>query len=243
MVAKRIPCINQETERSGPCQLVSPLSSWCVATFVQFLSDLYEIGHVSLPVLDQGEGPDFASQRAQELISSRDQTLRLSAAGSLPELAMPVALMGARCVYLGCQLFVDRTRPVTALDGCVHEIGKLSPTPSTVYSLDLALAFLPDLHAHARQLVEDDELMRLLDQLARLWPFSAVGIPVNESPWDRIALWWDDVGLRISYVDRLLARDEGACLRHVPVAEAVKDALGMRVEELAGDSVRTILAT
>jgi hypothetical protein len=29
----------------------------------------------------------------------------------------------------------------------------------------------------------------------------------------------------------------------VPVAEAVKDALGMRVEELAGDSVRTILAT
>ena len=85
--------------------------------------------------------------------------------------------------------------------------------------------------------------MRILDQLARQWPYSSVGVPENESTWDRFAPWWDDVSLRMGYVDRLLARDEGACLRHAPVAEAVKSALGMRVEELAGDSVRARLAT
>ena len=212
-------------------------------SFVQFLSDLFEIGHVSLPVLDRGEGPDFASLRAQELLASRNQTVRHCAAGSLPELDLPIALLGARCLYLGCQLFVDRTRPESALERCVHEIGKLSPTPSTVHSLDLALAFLPDLHAHARQLVDDDGLMRLLDQLARLWPYSAVGIPENESSWERFAPWWGNVSVRAAYVDRVLARDEGACLLHAPVAEAVKDALGLRVEELAGDSVRAAMAS
>ena len=178
-----------------------------------------------------------------ELVASRDQTLRLSSAGSLPALETPVALLGCQCLYLSCRLVVDRTRPDNELDRCVHEIGKLSPTPTTVHSLDVALAFLPDLHAHARQLAEDDGFMRILDQLARQWPYSSVGVPENESTWDRFAPWWDDVSLRMGYVDRLLARDEGACLRHAPVAEAVKSALGMRVEELAGDSVRARLAT
>ena len=214
-----------------------------MATFVQFLSDLFEVGHVSLPVLDSGDGPDFASLRATELVTARDDGVRLASAGSLPALETSVALLGGRCLYLGCQLFVDRSRPVTGLERCAHELGKLSPTPGTVHSLDLVLSFLPDLHAHARQLTTDDGLMRVLDQLARQWPFSSVGIPGNEPSWERFAPWWGDVSLRLGYVNRVLARDEGGCLEQAPVAEAVKAALGNRVDELAGDSVRTVLAT
>lgn len=184
------------------------------------------------------EDPDFTSVRAIELLGARDHVLRLSAAGELPPLEVDVALAGAASVYHCCQLFVDRSRPSDVLEHQVIEAtGKLLPTADVVHALDLTFSFLPDLHAHARQMSAGDGLMRVLDQIARQWPMSGVGLPGNEPAWERFELWWGDVSLKQTYIDRVLSRDDATCLEHPLVRRDVRACLGERVEALAGEAV------
>ncbi len=213
-----------------------------MATFVRFLRDLFEVGQVAVPMVTDGAGPDFGSLGAQEILRDRDQAVRLSLAGTAPELEFEAALDGARWLYQGCQLFIERSRGAEAYSEIVEGgVQAWTPEPGPVYAIDLALSFLPDLHRHARQHAEADPLMDVLRRLAEAWPLSSVGIPGLELSWDRIAPWWEARSLRQLYIDRIVARDDGARLCHAEVARQVRNALGAQAEALAGEAVFEVL--
>ena len=211
-------------------------------SFVRFLSDLFETGQVSVPVVGQETAPGFSSLRAQEILSARDEVVRLAAAGEVPLLGMETALIGAQWMYRGCQLFVDRARMPDEFNRLVKEsCSELSPTPDTAHALDLTLSFLPDLKAHASLHAEDDPLMEVFNELARLWPLSAVGIPDLQPTWDRIGPWWKTASLRQRFLDRILVREAATMVNHTLVREALRASLGERAEDLAGSEVLAAL--
>ena len=213
-----------------------------MACFVRFLRDLFDQGQVGLPLIDQTEPPDFASLAAREVLWDRDQMLRLSLAGTAPDLEMEAALDGAAWLYQGCQLFIERSRSAEDYAAEVAAgLERWEPSSAAVYAVDLTLSFLPDLHRHARQHAEADPLMEVLGQLAGAWPLSSVGVPGTEPSWDRIAPWWGERSLRQLYIDRILARDDGDRLCHAQVRDQVRSALGAHAEALAGEAVWEVL--
>lgn len=205
--------------------------------FAQFLRDLFEVGQVALPV-GKGNEPDFTSSAAIHILQARDESVRLSLAGTAPRMKMEAALEGAVWMYQSCQLFIERSRDVEALADAVERgVERWAPEPENVYALDLALAFQSDLHQHARQHAEADPLMQVLDALAIAWPLSSVGIPGVEIAWERISPWWDAGSLRQLYVDRIIARDDAGRLQHGEVAVQARACLGAHAGTLAGESV------
>ena len=162
----------------------------------------------------------------------------MSLAHHAPSMIMDAALDGASWLYQGCQLFVDRSRTPEAFAAAVRVGSERWPSePEALYSVDLALSFLPDLHQHARQHATADPLMAVLNQLAVQWPLSSVGIPELEISWDQIVPWWDDLSLRQLYVDRVIARDDASRLGPPEVASQVRACLGAHLESLVRNEV------
>lgn len=211
---------------------------------VRFLRDLFEFGQVALPVGRHAEAFDGRSPAAEQILRDREQVVRLSWPGTAPDFKVEPALEGASWLFLGGQLVVERARRVDAFASLVDEgVARWSCDPETVYAIDLVMRFLPDLCGHAARQSEEDVLMKALLRLAGAWPLSSVGVSVKEGvPWDRIAPWWGDFGLRQQYVDRVIACDDATRVEEHPLVKAhVKECLGGQADVLAGESVAAVL--
>jgi hypothetical protein len=213
--------------------------------FVRFLSDLYETGQVRLPFLAHDSEVDFASLRAAEILADREAMVRLTLPGEAPPWEPEIALEGASWLYRCGQHYLERARSTEPLEAMVDAgIERLGTEPGVVYSLDLALRFLPDLVQRARLLSEDDGLSRVLMRLAWAWPLSSVGIPGVESDWARHEGWWEHPALRRLYADRVIERDDGGRVRNdPPVRDEVARCLGELWQSRAGDRVRQAVIT
>jgi len=72
----------------------------------------------------------------------------------------------------------------------------------TIYSADLLLRYLPSLFHLAKGLAPMDALVQILRQTALTWPFSSVGIDLNELPNDEII--FSHPSLKQVYLDRII---------------------------------------
>jgi hypothetical protein len=94
-------------------------------------------------------------------------------------------------------------------------------TAAAVYSADLLLRNLPHVYDLARSLSPSDPLVLKMQEIARKWPFSAVGIPVEDAA--RIP---DHPSLQLAYADRVIAAKDRKSARETMLNFQIQAALG-----------------
>lgn len=78
---------------------------------------------------------------------------------------------------------------------------------SAIYSADLVLRSLPQLFELAKGLAPADVLVRKLRQTASQWPFSSVGIEIDETLDDHSVILSNE-SLKIEYIDRIIQQKD-----------------------------------
>jgi MoxR-vWA-beta-propeller ternary system domain bpX4 len=121
--------------------------------------------------------------------------------GIAPEYSSEAALWAAQYFYSAVQLTVLRD----AGEDVIKE--KLKPfageiDSSTIYSADLIFRYLPNLFNLAKGLAPGDLLVKELMGIALAWPYSSVGIEIDERVNDDIL--FTNQSLKYAYLDRIL---------------------------------------
>ena len=183
-----------------------------------FIRDLLETGRVR--VARDGKPPRGLGEAVDEL----DRAARVEMAFDAPELSRPAAQWAAETLYHGCRFLAYREIEAEAVREALARPCPEPPSPAVCYSADLTFRYLPDLLALARGIAEGDPLVTGLMALAHQWPLSSVGVAgvgeVDVSPFI------GDPTLRRLYADRVIDRRDVSRLKHPPVREAVREALG-----------------
>jgi hypothetical protein len=196
----------------------------------RFLNSLLSDGRVQVAsaVNQAGElyEPDaeILDQARRELIDFEKQ-YRVERPGVPPALSESAMLWSALTVFRACSFLAHRDLNAESLEHAFKPPCPLPPSPSVCYSVDLTMRFLPDLVRLARAASENDPLVCILMELARQWPLSSVGI-AKVGPVDVIA-FIEDESLRITYVDRIVARKDQSRLDNPTVRNAVNAAIGL----------------
>ncbi len=134
-------------------------------------------------------------------------------------------------LYRLCQALVDRAMPDEQVGGMCAAMPMAPSSPGEALSLDVALRHLPELHAMARSMSGSDPLVAGIEQAAKRFPLSSVGIALKEPP-DFMPLR-RHAGLWQLYIDRIIERQDASRLNDPHTSLAVADALGEHAFSLA----------
>lgn len=212
-----------------------------VISLAEFLIDLFEVGRVRVP--SPAHQP-LCDDAANDVLRRFDATARRAAPGEPPAFDLAAAQWGAQVLFRACQFLVDRAAPMEYVQADFQT--RLRPVPtvppltkSVVWSVDLTLQKLPDLHVLARGLPVDDPLVVGVSRLAADWPLSSVGVkfPSHEPPpiaIESLAVVLANTSLRTMYVDRILAKRDRQRIAEPLTLQAVQGAVGL-FPELAPD--------
>lgn len=208
-----------------------------ITPLADFLTALWETGQAAVPELSSGGKVTFSSADITEA------TLRLRCYASDERTALPgvppavadaAAMWGLTAMFAACSLIVHRQQTVDALAVCFDSQMLDATSPETVYSVDLALRFLPDVHRLAMMLSESDPLCEVLEDLARRWPLSSVGMTFREPkeqsitvPVGAVGAWWSNACLRQLYLDRIIEREDVTRLSESCVAQSLRAVMGI----------------
>ena len=166
----------------------------------------------------------------QDLLEDIEIARRQSWPGDLPDFEVDAACWGCRVVVLAARLLSDRLREPAGLAQLMEE-GPAGSGPGVHYSVDLVLAVLPDLWRLASRRMADDPLLQLLEELARQWPLSGVGVPLANPVGDDLAPLRESDGLWTVFLDRVIASRKSEWARLEDVRTAVSNALGPDLRE------------
>ncbi len=189
-----------------------------------YLRALFDHGRVQVAAPSDGI-TRIDEFQAEETLREQDAALRLESPGKLPELELSVAMWAAKTCYGASQLIVYRQLDERAIAELLPAAVSSPCSPSSHWSADLTLRFLPDLLRHASVVSEQDPLVTHLRSLAFAWPLSSVGID-GITPQHVEELGSSPAMLRL-YVDRILAHKDFTRLEHPAVREAARQAVGM----------------
>jgi hypothetical protein len=155
----------------------------------------------------------------------------------------PAAAVNAlHYIYRLCQALVDRAMPEEQVGGICAAMPMAASSPGEMFSQDLVLRHLPELHSMARSMSDSDPLVSGIEAAAKRFPLSSVGITLKEPP-DLMALRRHDSLWRL-YLDRIIDRQDASRLDDAHTALAVADALGEHARSLAPKlAARLALAT
>lgn len=162
-------------------------------------------------------------QQAKAFLRQQEERERLHWPGVVPAFNEDAAIWAATFLFRAAQFFVHR-------DFEEKQLRKsLCPYPKQLgaaeaYSADLCLRHLPRLHQKAKALAPADVLVELLEQTARQFPLSSVGINA-EGPW-AVAPLLAHPSLRLMYTDRVIEHKDQSRLEDTAIREAVHAALG-----------------
>ncbi|NBC06237.1 MAG: hypothetical protein GVY26_03485 [Bacteroidetes bacterium] len=191
-----------------------------------FLQELQQDGtavvHASTDAFSDAE-----KQRAKALLAEWEETERLRWPGEVPALDEEAALWAATYVFRAAQFFVHRDFEEQQLRKSLRPYpGQLGA--AEVYSADLCLRHLPRLHQKAKALAPADVLVELLEETARQFPLSSVGMDA-EGPW-ALEVILAHPSLRLMYTDRIIEHKDQSRLEDTAIREAVYAALGAHAE-------------
>jgi len=162
-------------------------------------------------------------RQAKAFLRQQEERERLHWPGVAPAFNEAAAIWAATFLFRAAQFFVYR-------DFEEKQLRKsLCPYPeqlgaSEIYSADLCLRHLPRLHQKAKALAPADVLVKLLEQTARQFPLSSVGISA-EGPW-AVHTLLAHPSLRSMYTDRVIDHKDQSRLEDTAIREAVQAALG-----------------
>ena len=200
-----------------------------------FLEDLFHTGRVGVSAIARLSDEEIRA--ADSVLRSVEQAGRLDAPGEPPPFAIAAARWGATMLYRGVQALVYRDIAGEDLATLLGEPCPEPANPSTHYSVDLTLRYLPDLLELTRRVSQRDALVERLLEVAADWPLSSIGI-------DGIAV--RDAGpildhpcLLRMYADRMIQKRDLSRLTDERVRDAVQRAIGA-FPELAPDVGRAL---
>jgi len=185
-----------------------------------FLSQLFETGEITVP-----REPTGTESEICEFLSTAESVWRQSWPGTPPEFDARIASQAAMTLFVFCQGVVYREIDEFMIRERLSAAG-LQPgdTPSAHYSADLTLRFLSDVYARLTRTSDEDPLLRVLIEFAKMWPLSAVGIP-DTAPGQLGPVLKQDSMFR-TYIDRIIVKADLSRLQNAEVATAVKAAVG-----------------
>src|SRR5262245_54712455 len=162
-------------------------------------------------------------QAAAEILTTTERCRALEFPGIPPPWNLLAGLWAAESFYHAGQLVVEREVNAEAATKILGQLCSPPSDASSHYSVDLVFHYLPDLHALARGVASADPLLAILDQWARDWPLSSVGMakvdPVRIEPLVEGPLLY-------YYADRIILREDCGRLQDPRVREAVRSRLG-----------------
>lgn len=213
-----------------------------------FVCELFETGRVRVaspgllpddPPADANSSGTFTSSTDSRDADSREVDDRLVAferdyrrelPGEAPAFSLAAARWGTRMLFHVCQFLVHRDADAKLVSETLSAACPEPANPTTHYSVDLALRFLPDAARLARGVNPSDPLVEQLQLLARHWPLSSVGMrdvePVS------LAGIVEHPCLLAMVVDRVIAARDTARLTDARIRMAVQAAIGLH-EDLA----------
>jgi hypothetical protein len=97
-------------------------------------------------------------------------------------------------------------------------------TPEAIYSADLVLRHLPSLLQLAKGLAPADPLVKELKKTAVQWPFSSVGIELDETTDDSIIL--QHPSLRQEYIDRIIEQKDSKRINNPNIKQYLLETTG-----------------
>lgn len=147
-----------------------------------------------------------------------------------PDFEAQAALWGAQLLYHAAQAILNRKATLEDLAPLFQGYA-FEKTAAAVVAVDLSLRFLPDLLEKLKNINPDDGLILLLEQQLELWPYSAIGYPIQALPQEELA---NDC-LRQLYTDRIIHKKDSRLLVIPTLQQAVKASLGAYQQKIWPD--------
>ena len=193
----------------------------------KFLTDLYESGRIELDAKPAAIG---GIEDLQGTLISIDRDVRSDFPGDCPALDPEMAHWATVFLFKACHLLANRDLPAEAVTTELDPFQTpLDRSPATLYSVDLAFRFLPDLERLASQAAADDPLVKALHSQGQLWPLSSVGMPLVSAGLD-IAPILANTSLSLLYAERIIERKDKSRLGDPATAALVDEAIGAHPE-------------
>lgn len=193
-----------------------------------FISTLLSEGKVSV----EGRLHDFEEKDIREALQllyeyHREDSLEMPY--TAPAFLEEAAIWAAKYFYQAIQLTAIRKTEasiihhlMTNFDGPV--------TPGAIYSVDLMFRYLPALFNLAKGLAPADILVKELQRVACLWPFSSPGIEITGTVDYKPV--FANTSLKHAFIDRIIRLKDLGKASDDTIREAIKEALGQHIGSL-----------
>lgn len=188
----------------------------------QFIQDIFQQGKVTVDANVTPFTDEDLQAATQRLLEQYDhQKLELTA--TVLAFDATAAVWAAGYLYRAVQLVMLRDLGEEAVNSLLTPYeGAVSA--EAVLSVDLSFRYLPNLMGLAKGLAPEDVLVKRLKDTAVQWPFSSVGMTLEEEL--NIEVIMNNACVRRSYIDRIItARDIKRC-SNPQVNEYIQEALG-----------------
>jgi len=191
-----------------------------------FLTQLRETGEVEVDIQMRTFRPRELRD-AKELLAFIYQEEKFRIPAHAPIFDEKAASWAAGFLYRACQFLILRELGKEELEKWLKPFDDMITAPS-IYSVDLSFRYLPDVLKLAKGLAPDDPLVAILMENASFWPFSSVGMRLED--WQNEAEILQHAALRQAYVDRIIEKKDKSRLQNEQVLTFVKSSLGAYVQ-------------
>jgi hypothetical protein len=203
--------------------LSSHPSCGAVVSLTQFTSELLETGRLRVPDPATEISPREIAA-ARELLAERADVVALDYPGEAPEVHWPSAVWALAQFFRATQAAVYRDLGEETIQRALAIAPPVAPLAAQHYSVDLVMVFLPELARFVRAASPKDPLLTILENWARQWPLSSVGmkfdLPVEHGQLASDSRLWQ------YYLERIVARKDTARSEHPDVRESLTQVLG-----------------
>ncbi len=188
----------------------------------KFILNLTEIGELTLSGDFLPFEQDDLSQ-SSALLQHLYEADRLEMPLKAPAFNAEAAIWATQYLYRAMQLLLRRSCGEEMVEKELEDYTGVL-TPAAIYSIDLTLRYLPDLFKLAKGLAPSDILVHKLQSTAAAFPFSSVGIALEEELQEWPILTHSS--LRLTYIDRIIEAKDIKRIAQEPLASLVQEQLG-----------------
>jgi len=193
-----------------------------------FIQNLVESGAVSVNDAFDSISTDDLNE-TQKILEQYYREDIIEMPGTAPAFAAEPALWASNYFYRAVQLTVMRDANEETIKEQLNSFtGELNP--ESIYSADLVLRYLPALFELAKGLAPADILVQELKRAATQWPFSSVGIELNEPVNSDIIL--SHPSLRQAYIDRIIERKDKKRITDQIIVTYIKESTGKYIRTI-----------
>jgi len=143
-----------------------------------------------------------------------------------PEFSENAAIWAAEYLYKTTQITVLRDVGEDVINEHLKPFDG-EQNASVIYSADLMLRYLPQLFELAKGLAPADILVQVLKKTASQWPYSSVGIELNETTDDNLI--FEHPSLKYTYIDRIIHAKDSQRSKTEMVARHIREVGGEHI--------------